>query len=53
MYGTIKSELQKELEEIKDSGLYKTERIIDSPQGGVQKRDSDLRASESQMELRE
>ena len=33
MYGTIKSELGKELEEIKNSGLYKTERIIASPQG--------------------
>ena len=33
MYGTIKSELSKELEEIKNSGLFKTERIIASPQG--------------------
>jgi glycine C-acetyltransferase len=33
MYGTIKSELSKELEDIKHSGLFKTERIISSPQG--------------------
>ena len=28
MYGKIKDELQKELAEIKDNGLYKSERII-------------------------
>jgi glycine C-acetyltransferase len=33
MYGTIKDHLQKELQEIKDAGLYKSERIITSPQG--------------------
>ncbi|AFL80568.1 2-amino-3-ketobutyrate coenzyme A ligase [Aequorivita sublithincola DSM 14238] len=33
MYGKIKEHLQKELEDIKDNGLYKTERIITSPQG--------------------
>ncbi|MDC8000892.1 glycine C-acetyltransferase [Aequorivita todarodis] len=32
MYGKIKEHLQKELEEIKDNGLYKRERIITSPQ---------------------
>ncbi len=32
MYGKIKKHLQKELEEIKDNGLYKKERIITSPQ---------------------
>ncbi|MCG2417387.1 glycine C-acetyltransferase [Aequorivita sp. F47161] len=32
MYGKIKEHLQKELEEIKENGLYKTERIITSPQ---------------------
>ncbi|PHR13835.1 MAG: glycine C-acetyltransferase [Aequorivita sp.] len=32
MYGKIKEHLQKELEEIKDNGLYKKERIIISPQ---------------------
>ncbi len=32
MYGKIKEQLQKELEEIKDNGLYKKERIITSPQ---------------------
>ncbi|MBK5213165.1 MAG: glycine C-acetyltransferase [Flavobacteriaceae bacterium] len=32
MYGKIKDHLQKELEEIKDNGLYKRERIITSPQ---------------------
>ena len=33
MYGKIKDHLQKELQEIKDAGLYKSERIITSPQG--------------------
>jgi glycine C-acetyltransferase len=33
MYGKIKEDLQKELQSIKDSGLYKNERIISSPQG--------------------
>jgi len=32
MYGKIKEHLQKEIEEIKDNGLYKRERIITSPQ---------------------
>jgi glycine C-acetyltransferase len=32
MYGAFKSYLEKELKEIKQSGLYKTERIITSPQ---------------------
>ncbi len=32
MYGKIKEHLQNELEEIKDNGLYKKERIIISPQ---------------------
>ena len=32
MYGAFKSHLEKELETIKQSGLYKTERIITSPQ---------------------
>lgn len=35
MYGTIKDELQKELAAIKEAGLYKTERIIISPQSSV------------------
>ncbi len=35
MYGTIKQHLQKELQEIKDAGLYKSERIITSPQDAV------------------
>ena len=35
MYGKIKEHLQKELEEIKEAGLYKKERIITSPQGAV------------------
>ncbi|MGA9324809.1 MAG: glycine C-acetyltransferase [Salegentibacter sp.] len=35
MYGSIKEHLQKELEEIKDQGLYKKERIITSPQDAV------------------
>ncbi len=33
MYSNIKSELQKELDEIKSAGLYKSERIITTPQG--------------------
>lgn len=33
MYGKFKSHLQKELAEIKEAGLYKNERIIESPQG--------------------
>jgi len=33
MYGKIKEELQAELQQIKDAGLYKDERIITSPQG--------------------
>lgn len=32
MYNTLKSVLQKELQEIKDAGLYKQERIITTPQ---------------------
>ncbi|MFN8343682.1 MAG: glycine C-acetyltransferase [Spirosomataceae bacterium] len=35
MYGTIKEELQKELTAIKEAGLYKTERVIVSPQSAV------------------
>ena len=33
MYGKIKQHLQKELQNIKNDGLYKEERIITSPQG--------------------
>jgi len=35
MYGNIKEHLAKEIQEIKDNGLYKNERIITSPQGAV------------------
>ncbi|MEO9502517.1 glycine C-acetyltransferase [Nonlabens ulvanivorans] len=35
MYGSMKEYLQKEIEEIKDQGLYKKERIITSPQDAV------------------
>lgn len=35
MYGAIKEHLQKEIEDIKDAGLYKRERIITSPQDAV------------------
>lgn len=35
MYGTIKEHLQKEIQEIKDNGLFKKERVITSPQGAV------------------
>lgn len=33
MYDTLHPELQKELEAIKEAGLYKTERVITTPQG--------------------
>jgi glycine C-acetyltransferase len=33
MYVNIKEHLQKEIQDIKDNGLFKTERIITSPQG--------------------
>ena len=33
MYGTLQSDLQQTLQEIKDNGLYKQERVITSPQG--------------------
>tara|TARA_B100000795_G_scaffold250490_1_gene218723 strand:- start:15571 stop:16764 length:1194 start_codon:yes stop_codon:yes gene_type:complete len=33
MYGNIKAHLQQEIQDIKDNGLFKTERIITSPQG--------------------
>ena len=35
MYGAIKEHLRQELEQIKEDGLYKKERIITSPQGAV------------------
>lgn len=35
MYGAIKNHLQKELEEIKENGLFKKERVITSPQDAV------------------
>ncbi|MBT0607045.1 glycine C-acetyltransferase [Aequorivita echinoideorum] len=35
MYGKIKEHLQNEIEEIKENGLYKKERIITSPQDAV------------------
>ncbi|WP_298238134.1 glycine C-acetyltransferase [uncultured Algibacter sp.] len=33
MYSNIKEDLQRELNEIKNAGLYKTERVITTPQG--------------------
>ena len=33
MYETLKPVLKKEIEEIKEAGLYKNERIISTPQG--------------------
>jgi len=33
MYGNIKQQLQQEIQDIKDNGLYKEERVITSPQG--------------------
>ena len=35
MYGKIKEHLQQELDEIREAGLFKEERIITSPQGSV------------------
>lgn len=35
MYGQIKQDLQQTLDELKEQGLYKTERIITSPQGAA------------------
>ena len=35
MYGNIKEQLQQELQEIKDAGLYKSERIITSSQDAI------------------
>ena len=35
MYGTVKEQLQQELDGIKEAGLYKSERIIISPQSSV------------------
>jgi glycine C-acetyltransferase len=33
MYGTLQADLQQQLQEIKENGLYKKERVITSPQG--------------------
>lgn len=35
MYGKIKAHLEQEIQEIKDNGLYKKERVITSPQDAV------------------
>ena len=35
MYGAIKEHLQRELNEIKEAGLYKSERVITTPQGAA------------------
>ncbi len=40
MYGAIKEHLQKELDEIKENGLYKKERVIVTPQGAQIKTDT-------------
>lgn len=40
MYGTVKEQLQQELQDIRDAGLYKEERIITSPQGAAINTDS-------------
>ena len=40
MYQTLKSKLEKEIQEIKDAGLYKQERVISSPQDAVIKLES-------------
>ena len=33
MYGALKTQLQAVLDEIRQAGLYKAERVIESPQG--------------------
>ncbi|MEQ9305448.1 MAG: glycine C-acetyltransferase, partial [Marinoscillum sp.] len=40
MYTSLKSKLEKEINEIKEAGLYKEERIIASPQDALIKLDS-------------
>jgi glycine C-acetyltransferase len=40
MYSTLKEKLNKELQEIKEAGLYKSERVITTPQG------ADIKTSE-------
>ncbi len=40
MYGKIKEHLEKEIEEIKNDGLFKEERVIVTPQGAVIKIDT-------------
>ena len=40
MYGSLKDTLQKELNQIKEDGLYKDERVITTPQGAVIKTDT-------------
>lgn len=35
MYGSLKESLQKEISQIKSDGLYKSERVITTPQGAV------------------
>ena len=35
MYGKIKEHLSKALSDLKEAGLYKEERIIESPQGAA------------------
>lgn len=43
MYDSVKTRLQKELDEIRDAGLFKAERVIVSPQGArVRVGDADL-----------
>ncbi|NMM48818.1 glycine C-acetyltransferase [Marinigracilibium pacificum] len=39
MFDSLKEELQQQLQELKDSGLYKSERIITTPQGAEIKTD--------------
>ncbi len=39
MYGKLKQQLSQEIDTIRDAGLYKTERVITTPQGAVIKTD--------------
>ncbi|MCP5464339.1 MAG: glycine C-acetyltransferase [Deltaproteobacteria bacterium] len=48
-FHSYKSDYQKQIEEIKNDGLYKDERLICSPQGGRIKVKKDVNASESDI----
>ncbi|WP_026529850.1 glycine C-acetyltransferase [Haematomicrobium sanguinis] len=51
MFGEMKTQLQEELQEIKDSGLYKAERAITTAQAGHIKATSDLSGNTAAEEV--